>query len=138
MNNQEMLEKLINGANSVETVTINVKDIEAQFDIRPLTSGELSKLQAIEKQGFHMTVSMSGQGKRQNVQTNDLDVNVGEFNEYQTQAMYTAISLSCDLDVEAVKQLPVGVPEALFEEIIRISNLEKSDLTVVKTFRKKE
>lgn len=138
MNNQEMLEKLINGKNAVETVKINVDDIEAEFEIRPLTSGELSKLQAIEKQGFKMTVSMSGQGKRQSVQTNDLDINVGEFNEYQAEAMYTAIALSCDLDKEQIKEMPVGVPEALFDEIIRISSLEDSDLTVVKTFRKKE
>ena len=138
MNNQEMLEKLINGKNTIETVKINVNDTEAEFQVRPLTSGELSKLQAIEKQGFHMTVNVNAQGKRQAVQTNDVDINVGEFNEYQAEAMYTAIALSTDLDKEAVEQMPVGFPEALFEEIIRISNLSKTDLTVVKTFRKEE
>ena len=85
-----------------------------------------------------MTVNVNAQGKRQAVQTNDVDINVGEFNEYQAEAMYTAIALSTDLDKEAVEQMPVGFPEALFEEIIRISNLTKTDLTVVKTFRKEE
>lgn len=138
MNNQEMLEKLIDGANTIEKVKIKVNDKEADFEIRPLTSGELSKLKAMEKKGFNMTIAVNGQGKRQGVQTNDVDVNAGEFNEYQSNAMYTAVSWSTDLEKESLEKLPVGFPEALFAEVIRISNLSDSDLTTVKTFRKKE
>jgi len=138
MNNQEMLEKLIDGTDSIERVKVNVKGKEGEFDIRPLNSGELSKLRALEKKGFNMTIAVNGQGKRQGVQTNDVDVNAGEFNEYQTDAMYTAVSWSTDLEKESLEKLPVGFPEALFAEVIRISNLSDSDLTTVKTFRKKE
>ena len=138
MNNQEMLEKLIDGTDSIERVKINVNGKEGEFEIRPLNSGELSKLKALEKKGFNMTIAVNGQGKRQGVQTNDVDVNAGEFNEYQSDAMYTAISWSTDLEKESLEKLPVGFPEALFAEVIRISNLSDSDLTTVKTFRKKE
>lgn len=132
-----MLEKLIAGTDSIERVKVNVNGKEGEFEIRPLNSGELSKLKALEKKGFNMTIAVNGQGKRQGVQTNDVDVNAGEFNEYQTDAMYTAVSWSTDLKKESLEKLPVGFPEALFEEVIRISNLSDSDLTTVKTFRKK-
>lgn len=138
MNNQEMLEKLIAGTDSIERVKVNVNGKEGEFEIRPLNSGELSKLRALEKKGFNMTIAVNSQGKRQGVQTNDVDVNAGEFNEYQTDAMYTAVSWSTDLEKESLEKLPVGFPEALFAEVIRISNLSDSDLTTVKTFRKKE
>lgn len=138
MNNQEMLEKLIDGTDSIERVKVNVNGKEGEFEIRPLNSGELSKLKALEKKGFNMTIAVNGQGKRQGVQTNDVDVNAGEFNEYQTDAMYTAVSWSTNLKKESLEKLPVGFPEALFAEVIRISNLSDSDLTTVKTFRKKE
>ena len=78
-------------------------------------------------------------GKRQTVESNlsDIDVDVGEFNEAQAEAMYTAISLSFDLPVENIKNLPVGVPEVMFDKVIEISNLTETDLTSVKSFRQK-
>lgn len=139
MNNQEMIQKLMLGADDKQDIEIEVNDVKATFTMRPLTAGELSSLQTIEKKGFHMTIGMQG-GKRQTVSTNmnDLDVNVGEFSEYQSEAMYTAISLSLDLKVEDIKKLPTGVPEALFEKVIEISKLSDDDLTVIKTFRQKK
>jgi len=134
MNNNDILEKLTLGKDVTETV--KVKDVE--IELRPLTSGELSKLQAIEKKGFVMKIGMNNQGKRQSMQTNDLDVNAGEFNEYQTEAMYQAISWSMDIDPDAVKNFAVGVPEEIFGHVIRISSLSDDDLTVIKTFRKVE
>lgn len=138
MNNQEMIEKLMLGAKEQQEIEIEVNDIKATFTMRPLTSGELSQLQTIEKKGFHMTIGMQN-GKRQTLTTNmnDLEVNVGEFNEHQTEAMYTAIGLSLNLPPEDIKNLPTGVPEALFEKVIEISNLSDDDLTVIRTFRQK-
>ena len=138
MTNQEMLEKLIQGTDKTETVEIEVNGNKAEFKIRPLTAGELTKLQVIEKQGFHVKVGMQN-GKRQTVESNlsDVDVDVGEFNEAQAEAMYTAISLSFDLPVESIKNLPVGVPEVMFDKVIEISNLTETDLTSVKSFREK-
>ena len=134
MNNNEILEKLTLGKEQVETVKIDDVDIE----LRPLTSGELSKLQAIEKKGFVMKIGVNQQGKRQTVNTNDVDVNAGDFNEYQTEAMYKAIAWSMDINEETVKDFKVGLPEKIFKEVIRISQLSDNDLTVIKQFRKNE
>lgn len=137
MTNQEMLEKLMLGANDIQKVEITINEKTAEFDMRPLTSGELSQLQTIEKKGFNMKIGMQN-GKRQTTQTNmnDMDVNVGEFTQYQIEAMYTAIGWSLEVPIDNIKQLPTGVPEALFEKVIEISNLSDSDLTAIKTFRK--
>ena len=134
MNNNEILEKLTLGKEQVETVKIDDVDIE----LRPLTSGELSKLQAIEKKGFVMKIGVNQKGQRQTVNTNDVDVNAGDFNEYQTEAMYKAIAWSMDINEETVKDFKVGLPEKIFKEVIRISQLSDNDLTVIKQFRKNE
>ena len=134
MSNQEIIEKLTLGKELTETVNINGIDIE----LRPLTSGELHKLQSIEKQGFIMKIGVNSQGKRQSVQTNDVDVNAGEFQKYQTEAMYTAIAWSMNIQVDDVKTFGVGVPEKIFNEVIRISKLSDKDLASVKQFRQNE
>ena len=134
MNNQDLINKLTLGKDYTETVNINGDEIE----LRPLTSGELAKLQSLEKQGFTMKVGVSPTGKRQSVTTNDVDVNAGEFTKYQTQAMFKAIAWSMGIDEDTVEGFRVGVPEAIFKEVIRISNLSDSDLSTVKQFRKKE
>ena len=105
MNNQEIIEKLTLGKELTETVTIDGDEIE----LRPLTSGELSKLQSIEKKGFVMKIGMDKQGKRTGTQTvQDMDVNAGEFSEYQTEALYKAVAWSMDIDEEDVKDFAVG------------------------------
>ena len=51
MTNLEILEKLTLGTEATETV-----DVQGEtYTIRPLTSGELAKLQSIEKKGFTMS-----------------------------------------------------------------------------------
>lgn len=138
-NNQEMIQKLMLGTDNRETVEIEYDGAKATFEIRPLSAGELTELQGLEKKGFNVKVGMQG-GQRKTVESNlnDLDVNVGEFSEAQAEAMYKAISLSFDLPVDDIKQLPVGLPEIMFDKVISISNLTDRDLTVVKTFRKEK
>ena len=131
MNNEEIIEKLTLGKDIRETVTIDGVEIE----LRPLTSGELAKLQSLEKQGFTMKVGVNQHGKRP---TNDVDVNAGEFNKYQTEAMFKAVAWSMDIDPKLVEGFGVGVPEKIFSEVVRISNLSDADLTTVKQFRKDE
>ena len=137
MTNQEMIQKLMLGTDNTETVKINYNETEVEFTIRPLTSGELTKLQSIEKKGFQVKVGMNN-GKRQNVSTNmnDIDVDVAEFTEAQAETMYTAIGWSLEVPVDDIKQLPTGLPELIFEKIITISNLSDDDLTSVKSFHK--
>ena len=139
MSNLEIIDKLVLGTKAIETITINDEEIM----IRPLSSGELSKLQVIEKKGFSMKVGLGAQGKRTNVQTNntDVDINAGEFTKYQSEALYKAVAWGLSVDGETVnpeqvEQLPAGVPETIFKEIVRISNLSKDDLTIIKNFRK--
>jgi hypothetical protein len=139
MSNLEIIDKLVLGTKAIETITINDEEIM----IRPLSSGELSKLQVIEKKGFSMKVGLGAQGKRTNVQTNntDMDINAGEFTKYQSEALYKAVAWGLSIDGETVnpeqvEQLPAGVPEQIFKEIVRISNLSKDDLTIIKNFRK--
>ena len=137
MNNDEMIQKLMLGTQNEETVIIEYKGEKAEFKIKPLSAGDLTQLQVIEKKGFHVKVGMQN-GKRTSVQTNlsDIDVDVGEFNEAQAEAMYTAISISFNIPIETIKESPVGLPELMFEKVIEISNLSDNDLTAIKSFRK--
>ena len=120
------------------------EDEELEFKLRPLTSGELSKLQVIEKKPLQIKVNMRN-GKREAVQSNmnDVDINTGEFTEAQSEAMYKAVALSMSVDGEKVtadmvKGMVVGLPELLFTEVINVSRLSDNDLTMVKQFRKNE
>ena len=141
MSNIEIINKLTLGTEATETININDEIIE----IRPLTSGELSQLQVIEKKGFSMKVGVSPQGKRTNVQTSntDVDVNAGDFTQYQSEALYKSVAWGLSVNGEKVKpeqvqNLPAGVPEQIFQEIVRISNLNNNDLTIIKNFRKEQ
>lgn len=135
MNNNEIIEKLTLGKDKTETVTVN----DVEITLRPLTSGELAKLQALEKKGFTMKVGINPAGKRQSVQTNnDVDINAGDFNKYQTEAMFKAVAWSMGIDEKAVEGFAVGVPEEIFKHVISISNLSDDDLSSIKQFRKKE
>ena len=141
MSNLEMLQKLTLGTEATEKVTIIYNEEEREFLIRPLTDGELTKIQSLEKKGFVMKIGVDGKGKRQKVETNtDVDVNAGDFNECQYEAMYTAIAWSLSIDedipIDQVKGLPYGLPQLLFNEVIRVSGLTDDDLTVIKQFRR--
>ena len=139
MSNLEMLERLTKGIEATETITIEGEEVE----IRPLTSGELSQLQTIEKKGFVMKVGVGAKGKRTSVETSntDVDINAGEFTKYQSGALYKVVAWGLSIDGETVKpeqveDLPAGVPEKIFTEIVRISNITNNDLTIIKNFRK--
>ena len=134
-----MLERLTKGVEATETITINDEEVE----IRPLTSGELSKLQTIEKKGFVMKVGVGANGKRTSVNTSntDVDINAGDFTQYQSEALYKAVAWGLSIgkekvNPEQVEALPAGIPEQIFNEIVRISNIKDNDLTMIRNFRK--
>ena len=57
--------------------------------------------------------------------------------------MYEAVanSLSCNgetVKAELVKGMPAGLPEVLFGEVIEVSKLADTDLTMIKQFRKNQ
>lgn len=135
MTNNDLLEKLTLGKDKKEIVTINVNGEEEEIELRPLTAGELSKLQTIEKQGFILKIGMN-KGKRTSVsQESDMDVNAGEFTKYQNEALYKAVAWSMGLKVEQVENFLPGLPEQIFNEVVRISNLNDKDLSIIKNFR---
>ena len=135
-NDIELLEKLTLGKDKTETVTITVNGEEEEIELRPLTSGELSKLQTIEKKGFVMKIGMTN-GKRTSATSNmsDMDINAGEFTQYQNEALYKAVAWSMGIKPEQVEEFIPGVPEQIFNEVVRISNLHDNDLTIIKNFR---
>ena len=139
MSNLEMISRLTKGIEATEIININGEEVE----IRPLTSGELAELQTIEKKGFVMKVGVGAKVKRTSVETSntDVDINAGEFTHYQSEALFKAVAYGLSVNDEKVKPeqveaLPTGIPEQIFNEIVRISNLTNNDLTIIKNFRK--
>lgn len=138
-NNFEMLQKLSSGKNHIEEIKIN----GVKLNIRPLSDGELTKLQVIEKKPYTMNMKLNSKGKRgeTNTNTQDMDVGMGEFTQSQSEAVYTAVAWSLSIDddkftVDDVRNLDKGVPELIFKEVVRISKLNESDLSAIKNFRK--
>ena len=139
MKNIETLRKITLGVDDTQEVQVTFLDQELEFTMRPLTDGELTQLQTIEKKPLVVKVGMMG-GKRTSVQSNDVDINTGEFTEAQNEAMYQAIAWSLSVDdevvtIEDIKALPAGLPGVLFEQVMSISKLSDDDLTVIKSFR---
>ena len=134
-NNTELLEKLTLGKDKTEIVTIEVNGEDQEIELRPLTSGELSKLQTIEKQGFVMRIGMNNGKRTSTTNLSDMDINAGEFTKYQNEALYKAVAWSMGVKPEQVEQFIPGVPEQIFEEVVKISNLNDKDLTIIKNFR---
>ena len=135
MTNNDLIEKLTLGKDKKEIVTIDVNGSEEEVELRPLTSGELSQLQTIEKKGFVMKIGMTNGKRTSATNLSDMDVNAGEFTKYQNEALYKAVAWSMGLKPEQVEQFIPGVPEAIFNEVVRISNLKDNDLTIIKNFR---
>ena len=139
MNNLDIIRKLSLGTEDTEKVNITFEDETLELTMRPLTDGELTKLQSIEKKPLTVTVGMQN-GKRTSVHTNDVDINTGEFTEAQNEAMYEAIALSLSVDGDVItasdiRELKAGLPGVIFKEVIRISKLSEEDLTLVKSFQ---
>ena len=143
MSNMEMLEKLSQGKNRVETVPLFIDGEKvAEYEMRPLTSGEVSKLKIIENKPYKMTMQIDAKGKRKGdaqEKLSDMDIGMGEFSEVQTKAMYTAIAWSLSvggekIPVEAIYDLDKGIPGLLFEKVIELSGLTAADLKAVKLF----
>ena len=135
MTNNDLIEKLTLGKDKKEIVTIDVNGSEEEVELRPLTSGELSQLQTIEKKGFVMKIGMQNGKRTSATNLSDMDVNAGEFTKYQNEALYKAVAWSMGLKPEQVEQFIPGVPEQIFNEVVRISNLKDNDLTIIKNFR---
>ena len=139
MNNNEILSKLTIGTEETETVTVYNNDEKIEVDIRPLTTGELTNLQSLEKKSFRMKMKMNRNGELENVERqmsdNTMDISMSDFTEFQAKAMYTAIAWSMGISVKEVQSFKPGVPEQIFEAIIDLNSLSENDLICIKQFR---
>lgn len=139
-NNNEVLEKLILGTSGSTEVTINYEDKDYNFNLRPLTDWELTQLKKIEYNTLNFKVKIDDEGAKKGANdSQEADVNTGEFTEKQALAKYTAIAWSLSDDevtvpVESIEKLGKGLPNLLFEKVIEVSGLRPGDLTTVKNF----
>lgn len=146
MSNLKVLQKLTLGKEDTITIPVEFPSGTEEITLRPLTDGELTKLQGLEKKPYNMKIKVNKNGERESVSreyqpNTDVDVGMGDFTKYQMKAMYTAIAWSLSIDetvtVEDIENLPPGVPDILFEKVIEISKLKDDDLTAIKQFRNK-
>lgn len=127
MENKELLDKIIEGTQMEEQVTITFNGEDFTFTLKPLTSGQLSTLQRLERKGLNINISSKGKAS-------PIDINAGDLADNQAEAMFKGISFSLEAPVEKVKLLPLEIVEALFKEIIRISKVSDNELILVKNF----
>ena len=135
--NTDLLNELKVGLNKTETVKVDVNGSEHSFILRPLSSGELSSLQVMEKKNLKVKVKSRGSNKES---INEADMDSALLFENKAKTKYRAISLSLSVNDEKitdemVKILPPDTVETLFTEVVRISNLTKDDLTVIQSFQ---
>lgn len=128
MENKELLDKIIEGTQMEEQVTITFNGEDFTFTLKPLTSGQLSTLQRLERKGLNINISSKGKAS-------PIDINAGDLADNQAEAMFKGISFSLEAPVEKVKLLPLEIVEALFKEIIRISKVSENELILVKNFQ---
>ena len=126
MENKEILDKIIQGTQKEEQVSIPFNGEDYTFTLRPLTSGELSKIQKIERKG--LSIDIGSKGAKPSM------INLGDFTDNQNLAMVEAISISLDAPSDKVKQLPIELVESLFNEVARISNISDKELISLKNF----
>ena len=87
MSNLEMLQKLALGTQNTEVVKITDDyDNDYEFTLRPLTDGELTNLQVLEKKPYTMKIKVNRNGQPETVNraddpNTDMDVDMGDFTE---------------------------------------------------------
>ena len=141
--NEDIISKLTLGVDETETVKIKQGKETIEVELRPLTSGEVSILKKLEKSPYVMQMKINNNGDRVEVnredmvanKENNLDIPMGEFSEAKSKVIYSAVAWSMDCTVKEVKGFYKGVPEQIFKEVIRISNITEDDLTTLKEFR---
>lgn len=127
MQNKEMLQKIIEGTQHTEQVTIPFNGEDFTFTLKPLNSGELSTIQKIERKGLTININQKG--------ANPSPINAGDLADNQNEAMYKGISISLDAPVDQVRKLPQSLVEALFKEVARISNITDNELVLIRNFQ---
>lgn len=144
MSNLETIAKILQESSERTEITINYEGNEEIFKLRPLTDGELTKLKKIEYNSFKFKVIIDDEGnkkRQEQPESQETEVDTGEFTENQKNAMYQAIAWSLsspeeEVPVSVIEGMPKGMPALLYEKVIEVSGLRVGDLTTVKNFLK--
>jgi hypothetical protein len=142
VNNSEIIEKLSIGTDETETVKVKNGKETIEVELRPLSSGELSILQKMEKSPYNMQMKINRNGERVPVNREDVieddntvDVSMGDITESKSKLVFTAVAWAMDVSIAEVKTFHKGIPEQLFEHVIEMSNITEEDLDTIKQFR---
>lgn len=113
------------------------------FNLRPLTDGEVTKVQERIQEGSMANVE-NDPGTNQ-VKSMNITLSPGEAIANRREAMYLAISKSIvpdnkndKLKKEDIKKFPRKSVEPLFDKIMEISQVSKEDLEDLEDFREEE
>lgn len=111
---------------------INIKTLDGELYLRPLSSAEVNEVLNIEAEGYG-NFEANARGRRTDASGK---MNLKRMNEASANAQYTAIFKSINNEKneewseDDVKDLPKDVVEELYDHIMRISGAEVSESDV--------
>lgn len=146
MTNAEILNELINGKDN--TQEFEFEGLGKPLRLRPLTTGEILRLQKLEKknQRYNISVEKDARKKRgerrkeirDEVQKFENEIDAEQLRESVARTKFLAISLSADIPEAMVEELPSYLPDLIFEKVVDISKLTSKDLDLLADFREDE
>lgn len=111
---------------------INIKTLDGELYLRPLSSAEVNEVLNIEAEGYG-NFEANARGRRTDASGK---MNLKRMNEASANAQYTAIFKSINNEKneewseDDVKDLPKDVVEELYDHIMRISGAEVTESDV--------
>lgn len=145
MSNQEIFEELLKGRDNRQEFAF--EGLSGPISLRPVTSGELVELQALEKEGMAATMRIKNFGdpgsraerrKKIKEQVQDLEskLDFGELRRAAARVKYRAISFSAEIPEDMVRELPAKLVDDIFEKVMEISSITEADLDMLNDFRR--
>lgn len=144
MSNIDILKKLVEGREDRQEYSF--EGLDAPITLRPLTSGELVELQALEKKGMAATMKIKNfaaltpqeRRKKAREQVQDLEskLDFGELRRAAAEVKYRAIHYSAEIPEELVRELPARLVDDIFEKVMEISQVTEGDLDMLQDFHR--
>ncbi len=141
---------ILAGMNKRETLPID--EIGCDVVIRPLSSGEMSKVKELALRGLSsdafrklpllrkklMMIEAGQDASTLDTGLEAADMIQAQLNEHDGNVMAAAFGLSCDGETwteEDVEKLPPGVPDTIADAVFRISGGREEDVAAARKFR---
>lgn len=137
MSNKDLINKIIEGTQA-QTITIPYDNEDYTFKVRALTDGELNKLQEMENKPLTVSIALAENIKnsKNNAKVNNADLIKAQHNvKIQATAWGLSVTGEPPVKPEQVEALPKGLPNLIFQEIIKLSEITDEDLKLIKKFR---